>query len=97
MPQQHMLLQRTPAQSALNQLTIVCMLLAGVVHGANFYLPMPALNHEDTRIYDFINDEWEFLPLTVRPRSFQAQLLVAHEDFLLQFGGTHEHAAMCQP
>ncbi|DBB14120.1 TPA: hypothetical protein ACH3X3_001072 [Trebouxia sp. C0006] len=28
------------------------------------------------------------LPLTVRPRGFQAQLLVAHEEFLLQFGGT---------
>ncbi len=76
---------------------MLCVLLAGVVHGAKFYLPMPALNHEDIRIYDFINDEWEFLPLTVRPRGFQSQLLVAHEDLLLQFGGTHEHAAMHQP
>ncbi len=98
MPQQHLLMQRTSAQSALTKSAMPCLLIAGVVHGGKFYLPMPAVNaDEDMRVYDFINQEWELLPLAVRPRGYEAQLLVAHEDTLLQFGGTHEHAVICQP
>ncbi len=55
----------------------VCARCAGVVHGGKFYLPMPALNGEDIRIYDFSNEVAEFLQLTVCPRGFQAQLLGA--------------------
>ena len=51
MPQQHLLMQRTPAWSALNQSTMLCVLAAGVVHWGKFYVPMPALDgeHQDLR------------------------------------------------